>query len=248
MNKNIKKAISIALILIILGCGFYVGKIFLDKKETQNEIKQIYNIIKLSKTDDNKDFDRNAYIALAKENEDLRAYIEFDSGIILQPIVQAQDNDYYLRRSFYKRYADEGTPFMDAYCSLDSTNITVYGHTSYIDDSAMFSRLNNMIKQNYFEENSTFKVYTYRNIRSYQIVFAYIINEDEFQDYNFAQSEFSSEEEFNSFISFAKSKSLINSNTDIEYGNKLFTLQTCKLWKENERIIIVAKETKVSDY
>ena len=246
-GKN-TKIITYILIFIILACVVYIGKTLLDKKESANEINQIYNIIELSKANKNDEFNQDSYMALAKENGDLKGYIEFDSKIISQPIVQARDNDYYLRRSFYGKYSDEGTPFMDAYCSLDSTNITVYGHTSYIDNKAMFSQLNNMTTQKFFDENNKFKVYMYRNIHHYQVAYVYRISEEEFQEYDFAKAEFASEEEFNDFISFAKRKNLVNSGIDIEYGNKIFTLQTCKLWNENERIIVVGKEILVKDY
>lgn len=47
---------------------------------------------------------------LKKTNKDVVGILEFDDQIIYEPIVQAQNNDYYVRKNINKEYANAGIP------------------------------------------------------------------------------------------------------------------------------------------
>lgn len=225
----------------------FIGKSFLSINDDIQEMNRINNIVKLTKNENN-EFTKESYEALKQENGDLVGYIIFDSEIIEQPVVQSYDNDYYLRRKFDKTWSDNGVPFMDAYCTTSSTNMTIYGHSSYLVDTFAFTPLNKMIDQSFFDQNKKFKIYMEDGIHYYEGIYVYRISEEEFQDYDFARADFYDENDFNQFIDYAKQKSVVNSRNVIEYGNKFVTLQTCELIHEDVRTIVVAKELMIKDY
>ena len=67
---------------------------------------------------------------LKQANNDIVGILEFDNRVIYEPIVQAPDNDYYVRKNINKEYANAGIPFVSADGNIDSKNVVIYGHSS----------------------------------------------------------------------------------------------------------------------
>ena len=235
----------VGLILVIGYCGYKLAPNLINKLKSDTELTAIAEII--DKDSLKKAFTQKSYDALKQENEDFIGYLEFDSGIISLPVMQADDNNYYLRKSFYKEYNEEGIPFMDASCTLDSTNIIIYGHNVYYDDSAMFSPLSFLTEQDKFEESQTFSFYLDGEIRTYQITNVYEIDIYS-SNFDFQKTDFADEEEFLSWYQTPINKNLIKTNEKLEYGDNFITFQTCKRFFQNSRILVVAKEIGRTSY
>lgn len=171
--RVLQNILIIILIGVIAFCGYKIIPDIINGINSQKEIKAIANVI--SATDENR-FSQKAFNALKEENEDFIGYLKFDSGILSLPVVQAENNNYYLRRSFYKEYNEEGVPFMDASCSLESQNMVIYGHNVYYNDSAMFSPLSFLTDQEKFEESQYFTFYLDGEKRKYAITDIYEID------------------------------------------------------------------------
>ena len=84
---------------------------------------------------------------LQKTNNDVVGILEFDNRVIYEPVVQAPDNDYYVRKNIKKEYANAGIPFVSADGNIDSKNVVIYGHSSKWN-SIIFTPLMNYINQN----------------------------------------------------------------------------------------------------
>ena len=76
--------------------------------------------------------------------------LEFDDRIIYEPIVQAPNNDYYVRKNINKEYANAGIPFVSADGNIDSKNVVIYGHSSKWDN-IIFTPLMSYTDQNYIK-------------------------------------------------------------------------------------------------
>ena len=59
---------------------------------------------------------------LQKTNKDVVGILEFDNRVIYEPVVQAPDNDYYVRKNIKKEYANAGIPFVSADGSPESSH------------------------------------------------------------------------------------------------------------------------------
>ncbi len=91
--------------------------------------------------------------ALYEINEDVVAWLYCPDTPINYPIVQAEDNDYYLRRRLDGTYDAYGTLFLDCRNSLTDRNCIVYGHNMYSE--AMFGTLTEYKNQDYFDAHPT---------------------------------------------------------------------------------------------
>lgn len=92
--------------------------------------------------------------ALAAENGDTVAWLYSANTPINYPVVQSEDNDYYLRRGFNGKYNYYGTLFVDYRTNGDFSgkNTLVYGHN--MKNAEMFGSLINYKEQEYFEAHS----------------------------------------------------------------------------------------------
>lgn len=237
----------IILLEIAVYSGMQVFKGLQEKMNADENTKKIDLIVTDNEEAKETGFNKQSFLDLKEQNKDLVAYLEFDSGIVKVPIVQSYDNDYYLRRDYFGKWSTQGTCFMDYQNTLNDTNMTIYGHNVYYDETAMFSPLSKLVDQEWYDKNNTFKLYLEDEIREYEVVNVYYYPID--SEYVYTQPEFSDSEDFDDWYRFAKDGNLILPKTGaISYPNRFVTLQTCKKWDDNTRIIILGKEVKYHGY
>lgn len=217
----------------------------MNEVKSGKEMKTVADIVKRNTTEE-EIFNKKSFDALKDENSDLVGYLKFDSGIISLPVVQSSDNNYYLRKSFYKDYNEQGIPFMDSECTLESQNIVIYGHNVYYDDTAMFSPISFLLNQDEFEKSQTFAFYTKNEIRYYQITDVYVVDINE--GIEFKKQTFTDENDFNNWYSVIHSRNQIRTSEILDYTDNFISLQTCKRYQTDSRIVVIGKEIARTSY
>ncbi len=243
-----RKFVIFLLLVVIAFCAY---KIFPDASsavKAEKVLGTVNEIVRKTATEEN-EFTKETWESLKEQNSDFVGYLSFESKIVSIPIVQSEDNDYYLRKSFDKNYNEQGIPFMDCGCDLDSTNITIYGHNVYYDNSAMFSPISFFVNQENLNGNEIFYFYLKNEIRVYQITDVYYLElNDGESTHNYLKPDFYDEEEFNEWYEYAHSRNLIHSSEEIQWNSKMVTLQTCKKNDANTRILVLAKQIETKSY
>ena len=103
-------------------------------------------------TSDKEASEKELSLSLLKQtNKDIVGILVFDDRVIYEPIVQAPDNDFYVRRNIEKQYANAGIPFVSADGNIDSQNVVIYGHSSKWNN-IIFTSLMSYIDENYYKE------------------------------------------------------------------------------------------------
>ena len=191
--------------------------------EVQNESKYIV------------DFD-----GLGVINSDTIGWIKVNGVPIDFPVVQTNDNSYYLKHSYDKSYNVCGWIFADYRNKLDGTdkNIIIYGHNR--KDGTMFSPMINILNNSWYdtEENKYVTFITKNNEEiTYEVFSVYQIKVEDY----YIQTQFSNDEEYESFLHTLKSRSVKNYNIDLTAEDQILTLSTCG--KENKyRVVLHAKK------
>ena len=179
---------------------------------------------------------------LKQTNPDIAGIIEFDDRVIYEPVVQAPDNDYYVRRNIERSYSAAGIPFITGDGNTNSTNIVIYGHSS-TGDPIIFTPLMNYISSEYYQDHPTFRFEMEDETRTYQI-FA-VLNIDTTDPYDtleFASCEWRKESSYEEFLNDMRSRSLYPTGTDVSSSDKIMTLVTCDTRNGNKRIVVLGKE------
>ena len=168
------KRIKIAAALVVVGLigGVIYNQITAKKSYDYSDY---YVETKTNKKESNKENEEASEKELSlsllkKTNKDVVGILEFDDRIIYEPIVQAQNNDYYVRKNINKEYANAGIPFVSADGNIDSKNVVIYGHSSKWDN-IIFTLLMSYIDQNYYKKHDTFKFITEDETRTLMLAY-----------------------------------------------------------------------------
>lgn len=179
---------------------------------------------------------------LKQTNNDIVGILEFDNRVIYEPIVQAPNNDYYVRKNIKKEYANAGIPFVSADGNIDSKNVVIYGHSSKWNN-IIFTPLVNYVNQSYYKEHPTFQFITESDTRTYQIFAILNVDLNNLDDsLEFTQPNWDSNNAFNAFISDSINRELYKTSVTVDSEDKIMTLVTCDTRDNNKRIIVIAKK------
>lgn len=108
-------------------------------------------------------------------NEDIVGWLYIGALDLSYPIVQGDDDDYYLHRTFEKQYNFAGSIFVEAKNSDDFSdpNTIVYGHN--MKNGSMFGTLRTILSQNLYEENPYFWILTPDGDHKYQMFSLHVV-------------------------------------------------------------------------
>ena len=159
------------------------------------------------------------------------------------PVVQAEDNDYYLHRNFYGDYEFAGTLFMDYRCHADTSPcLVIYGH--HMTDGTMFGNLSDYLDSKVGQANPYFWYITKDHLYKCEIFSTFITNVDE----DYLRIYFDNAEDFLSFVEWARERSEYTfPEVEVKDGDQILLLSTCNSWRVADgsgRQVLYAKMTK----
>ena len=243
-NKfNIILLIRIICILVILICiGIIIYRYF-NLKDSEKVIQDINSNITIS----DKNIEINGATAnlidtninsLKQKNSDTVAYLKVNGTTIEYPVVQTNDNEYYLKRSFDKSPSQAGWIFLDYRNDINKLNKNniIYGHNML--NQTMFSPLTKMLNKDFFNnDNNTYINLTTQNKSNIWKIFSvYVTNPNTY----YISTDFSSNDEYMKFLNNITSKSIYNFNETINTTDKILTLSTCTNLN-TKRLVVHAK-------
>ena len=196
-------------------------------------------------TSDKEASEKELSLSLLKQtNKDIVGILVFDDRVIYEPIVQAPDNDFYVRRNIEKQYANAGIPFVSADGNIDSQNVVIYGHSSKWNN-IIFTPLMSYIDENYYLKHPTFEFITENGTRTYKIFDVMNIDLNNLNDsLEFTQSGWDTSNEFNAFISDSINRGLYKTG-ETSY---LITLKTIKHMKFSTKAATFLSSIKTQTY
>ena len=163
--------------------------------------------------------------ALLNINSQGIGYIYIPSIDCRLPMVQGDDNDYYLTHTFNKEYSANGCLFEDYRINggLSSSQIIIYGHN--MRNGAMFGKLKNYQDYSFWNNsgNDVLYIYTGNVIKEYKIFSCYI-SEAISDTYTF---NFPTLESMRDYAVNMKAKSMYDTGVDVSTATQVITLSTC---------------------
>ncbi len=179
------------------------------------------------------------------KNKDTYGFIHIPNTKISYPMVQCEDNDFYLTHGFDGHPLAVGAIFIDFRNNKNienNRNIIIYGHnmfngsmfcdaTKFVDDVNFFMNTDNDIEITTFDGHYTFRVFSAYPTDKYDKYF---------------RTYFATDDEFVSFLYEREAKSLYHRD-DVSFSKDdiIITLSTCILGNEDGRYAIHAKLIKV---
>ncbi len=237
---SIIRLVSFLVILICIGIIIYR---YINLKKADKIIESLNNDIQVN----DKNIEVNGATAtlidtdvnsLKQKNSDTVGYIKINGTNINYPVVQSNDNDYYLKHSFTKSYSQSGWIFLDYRNNIDTLdkNNIIYGHNMI--NGTMFSNLTKMLNKNFFNDDQNLYINLDTQTRStlWKIFSVYVTNPETY----YLSVNFKSDSEYLDFINNIKSKSMYSFNENLNSNDKILTLSTCTNLN-TKRLVIHAK-------
>ena len=259
-EKRRKLIVALSSLVAVL-CFGYFGVYYFFAARTSMDYEQLSDLKgsdALSETQEKNDFSLHKssvklpdildeYKTLYSKNKRLIGWLKIDDTNIDYPLMQTENNEYYLDHNFNQEYDKNGSLFLDCDCNVypRSTNMIIYGH--HMKSGSMFGNLQQYAKESYGKKHSVIEFDTIYEKATYQVMYVFrsqVYNEDDvvFKYYQFIEA--NSEEEFNFYMKEMASMSLYDTGVTANFGDSLLTLSTCDSSQTDGRFVVVAKRIK----
>lgn len=258
MKKPVKIAL-IVLCVIFLSIFVYSGYKLISTlheykvaEDTYNKISSDFVSTKKDKDKDKDGSDGNQitesspvdvdFDALLNQCQDVVGWLYSENTVINYPVVQAEDNFYYLHRFIDGQYNASGSLFLDCTCYGDFSgkNTVLYGHN--MNDGSMLASIRNYKDQEYYNEHPV--MYLNTPTQNYKIeIFSAYTTDAESDTYKMF---FESEADFARNLDDWRVHSLVSTNVDVSVDDRVITLSTCTYEFYNARFVIQGKLTPVN--
>lgn len=251
MKQHMSKILTFVYLGVFIVSAFLIGKYFYTYYETSKSLKESQEIYEtaLETTDEliieNPDASldealgtdiRPQFVDLQKVNENIVGWVSAEGTKLNNPILQAEDNEFYLDRNFKDKSSRAGSVFMDYRNDMDAhnRNTILYGHA--MKNGTMFGDLKKYGEQDYAEKHAS--VYFDSLYEGYDVeVFAAY---ETTIDFYYIETDFETDEEFNQYIDEVKERSSIEMPVDVNPDDEIITLSTCdNLVTSNDRRYVV---------
>jgi len=260
-EQRIKRTVSAILYLAAAACLLYFGWYCYEAYRTQQEnerlasrkenemVNSLYETQEIIHTDEETGQEKvytvlDEYKSLYNHNKNLIGWLKIADTNIDYPVMQTDNNEFYLDHDVNQQSDKNGTLFMDYQCDVlaPSSNFIIYGHN--MRSGNMFGNLDKYKSEAYYKEHPVILFDTIYEKGVYQVMYVFnshIYTEDEITFKYYQMIDISSEKEFESNMKSMQDISLYNTGVEAVYGEQLLTLSTCDYGEDDGRFVVVAK-------
>ncbi len=259
--ERLKKAASIMLCLVLLGIclfsGWKVLTILWDYRQSEASYTTIADAyIKPTPQPSEPENDLSAdaftsgnvemkpvetapiaidFAALLADCPDVVGWLYCPDTPINYPVVQAEDNNFYLRRLLDGTWNSSGSIFMDYRCPSDFStwNSIVYGHN--MKNDAMFGTLQDYKEQAYYDTHPVLYLLTPEQDYKIELIGGYTTSGTSEDTYGLPDTQDGRDE----LVAKARQQSTFQTDTAVNDGGRLITLSTCAYEYDNARYVLV---------
>lgn len=237
-KKRSKGRLYRIVILLLLGimlfCGYKIAKILYEYHEGSKVYSDVARDakVKVGKKQVSVDWEK-----LRKKNDDVVAWLYSAGSVINYPVVQGQDNKYYLHRLINGEYNFKGTLFVDYRVEkpFKGFNTIIYGHR--MKDGSMFKPLVRYDDMDYYKKHKVMRLATPE--KNYDLlIFAMSRISVKSKLYKIF---FNGDAEKREFIDEIRRVSAINPKVRVTKKDKIVMMSTCTAELDDKRIVVFGK-------
>lgn len=173
------------------------------------------------------------FVSLRKINPDVVGWIYIEGTRVNYPIVQADDNDYYLHQLISGEQNTSGSIFLDAGASelFMSRNNPIYGHN--MKNGSMFADITDYVDQSFYEKHPVALLMTPNGNCKIHIFSCYITDAWD----NSWQLVFNGSE-YGQWLNEIQRKSYLATDVRPTEADRILTFSTCTYETEDARLLV----------
>lgn len=240
VKQIIFTTIKVCAILMFIIIGGVFGYVLFNNKTSEDNVNKITDeintLLKKVEDEDSEKYSNGNYLkSLLTVNSDTVGWLTVLGTKIDYPVVQTNDNSYYLNKNFNKEKDYNGWVFMDYRNNIEELdkNTIIYAHNRFYS-GVMFGTLSNVTKKNWLnnEDNYTITFNTLEENLSWKVFSIYSVKVT--SDYLY--KDFATDNDWLDFVDMLKDRSDYEFDTTIGVDDKILTLSTCL---ENDKRLVV---------
>lgn len=259
ISETVRKSVILAAAAVFIICAVFVGVYVTQKVAADSMVNKTQSLYMNEPTQEQIYKLPYGYLdkfaGLYSANDEVKGWISIPDSKMEFPVVQADNNDYYLEHDFYKNYNSNGVPFLDYRTEISDAknlddNTLIYAHN--IHGGRFFAELCNYKELEYYKERPVITFDSVYDEMQWKIVACFITNADpkgdggeRFMFNNYLN--FNSPAKFNWYMEEINRRSIIDTGVDVKYGDKLLTLSTCTYEFDNARFVLVARKLRIGE-
>lgn len=183
---------------------------------------------------------------LEAESDDFRFWLYGEGADISYYVLQAKDNEFYLKKNIEKAHATSGSLFLDyrnrveritgsSHNNTIGSHNIIYGHN--MNNGNMFGKLKMFQKEDVFFKNQYLYTYSTKGVTVWKIFSAYETTTDDY----YIRTYFPTPEDFLEFARGLQKKSVIKTDIILTSKDDILTLSTCHRYNyEDGRFVVHA--------
>lgn len=219
---------KILMIVCLIICLFFISQIIINIVNKQ-EGTSFYNSTLPSHNEVDLDL-------LKADYPSVQGYIDIEDTNISYPIVQGENNEYYLTHLPNGEKNKMGSIYLDyRNDNFNDDNTIIYGHN--MNDETMFSELENYKDQKYSEKHKYYNLYTSDKKIKVEIVAAYIADAAK----ESLPINFTSAEDKNNYLNKVDKANIWDNEITIDNQDKIISLVTCADIYDTSRLVLIGK-------
>ncbi len=232
-----RRVVTVLCIIVIFYCGVQLSNYYRQNAQNEKMMEELRTEAFVDSKEDSIDYD-----ALLGINSDCVGWIKVLDTVIDYPIVQSEDDDFYLHHDFQKKSKACGSIFLDSRCDIDAKkeHLIIYGHR--MKNGSMFDALTEYESKDFYKKNPTFTLYLRDQKYTCEVAAVYkttIDKNEAYYDYIKADTR----EDQLAYIA-NQMKPMYQTGVEIGEDDEIVSLSTCEYTKANGRLIVLAKRVK----
>lgn len=253
-TSSFRKYLFLAIIVIAAGVFIFSSikliTIFSGYKKGTDTYKKIEDLSGRTKepvTEGSEEIPETIFFdvpALKEMNSDTQGYL-FAKDVLSYPVVQCDNNSFYLDHLFDGSYNSCGCLFIDCNTpeAFEAQNCIIYGHD--MKDGSMFAALHYYANADYYNEHKEFHVFTGEHHYVYKVLSAFVTNLDGIV----YRTSFGSDEDFVDFLyTVAGACPYETDYGELTANRKVITMSTCVGNDDDHRFVVVAiRDREITD-
>ena len=157
-------------------------------------------------------------------NNEIVMYIEVPNAFTI-PVVQTENNEYYLNHDIYRKESSEGAVFLDyRNKSINDRKLIIYGYNK-LDKTMPLSKLLEYKNESFFKNHHDINIYTDSGHKVYKVFSVYT----EKEDFDYVNLNGYTGLGYYEHLLKLKEKSLYETGVSVEEDSKVLIISTCAL-------------------
>ena len=230
-----------ALVGVVLFCLGKIGYALLQYKAGQDSYNAIRSEVAPTAPETDQDKDKEEQPAAQVDFAQLQqqfpqavAWLYSAGTNIDYPVMQASDNDYYLRRLPSGEWNMSGSLFMDYRCAPDFSDglSVIYGHN--MDDGSMFASLENYTMQVWYDDHPDMELVTGQGTTALDVLYGFIVPAQTWVDQGFGDAANRQE-----LVEYAAGHTTFTTQAGWDGEAPLVALVTCEERNDQNRYVVL---------